>query len=159
MNEEYLKKLDALHRAVDTMAAALSERHSERLQCKRGCYACCTDGLTVFDIEADRIRRGVQDSLRGEKASDEGCAFLDEHGGCRIYEFRPYVCKTQGLPLRWFDDAGEHRDICPLNRTSESLDELEAGECWTIGRAEDILRDLSDGSRVELRLLFEELKS
>ncbi len=155
---ERLQKLEALHRAVDTMVGALSNRHAERLQCKRGCFACCTDGLTVFDVEAERIREGIGEALRGARPSVEGCAFLDEHGGCRIYVYRPYVCKTQGLPLRWFDDSGEeHRDICPLNITGESLDLLDPADCWTIGRAEDILRDLSSGDRVPLRDLFNEL--
>jgi len=153
-----LERLGALHRAVDAMAGALEARHAARLKCGLGCSACCTDGLTVFDVEAERIREGVKEALRGATPSTAGCAFLDESGGCRIYAYRPYVCKTQGLPLRWFDDAGEeHRDICPLNQTEEPLNILEPADCWTIGRAEDILRELSIGERVALRDLFREL--
>ena len=153
-----LEKLEALHRAIDTVTRALSARHDARLKCKLGCSACCTDGLTVFDIEAERIREGIGDALRGARPSVVGCAFLDEQGGCRIYAVRPYVCKTQGLPLRWFDDAGEERrDICPLNQTDEPLSALDPADCWTIGRAEDILRELSRGERVALRELFSAL--
>jgi hypothetical protein len=155
---EKLQKLDTLHRAIDTISTALSARHAARLKCKLGCFACCTDGLTVFDVEAERIQQGIGETLRGARPSVEGCAFLDEQGGCRIYAYRPYVCKTQGLPLRWFDDAGhERRDICPLNQTEEPLSSLDPADCWTIGRAEDILRELSDGERVALRDLFFEL--
>ncbi|MBK7707050.1 MAG: hypothetical protein IPJ30_15135 [Acidobacteria bacterium] len=46
------------------------------------------------------------------------CAFLDQDA-CRIYPDRPYVHRTQGLPLRWIEDdleeAFKYRDICPLN--------------------------------------------
>ena len=28
-----------------------------RCPCRRGCAGCCTDGLTVFAVEADHIRK------------------------------------------------------------------------------------------------------
>jgi Fe-S-cluster containining protein len=94
------------------------------------------------------------------------CAFLDERGGCRIYGDRPYVCRTQGLPLRWFeeDDDGhtaELRDICPLNDISdEPLGNLSEEDFWTIGafegRLAELQREFGESlRRVSLRQLFD----
>ena len=110
-----------LHEEVDRAAGALAERHRARLRCGRGCHACCVDGITVFEVEADRIRAAHGELLASGQPRPRGaCAFLGDAGECRIYPDRPYVCRTQGLPLRWVDDeAVERRDICPLNEAGE----------------------------------------
>jgi hypothetical protein len=165
-----LTKLMELHTEVDEKVAMLTERHADRLQCKRGCCDCCVDGMTVFEIEAERIRRHHADLLESGQPHDEGaCAFLDEEGACRIYEDRPYVCRTQGLPLRWLDrdDDGETvgtvemRDICPMNDSPDApVEQIAAGDCWTLGPYEFRLSRTqvayrgAPPRRVELRSLF-----
>jgi uncharacterized protein len=165
-----LEWIERFHAAVDDVARPLAERHAQRLQCRAGCHSCCTDGITVFEIEADRIVARHQELLEhGVPHAEGACAFLDGDGRCRIYESRPYVCRTQGLPLRWIeeDDEGgayEARDICPLNDGSEAgappLEELEADALWTIGPFEARLAaqqgaiDGGEGRRVALRELF-----
>ena len=62
--EEALAALRDLHDEVDAEANALVAVHTGRLQCRRGCSACCLDELTVTRIEAERIRRGHPDLLR-----------------------------------------------------------------------------------------------
>ena len=94
-----------LHAAVDRDAGRLHLLHAERLHCRRGCSACCVDDLTVFAVEAAPIRRNHAELLTHGVAHAEGaCAFLDDEGACRIYAERPYVCRTQGLPLRWVEE-------------------------------------------------------
>lgn len=158
--------LKALHTEIDTRAGALTVIHQSRLQCKRGCADCCVDDLSVFDVEAQRIRAAFPKLLAEGRAHPEGaCAFLDEAGACRVYEARPYVCRTQGLPLRWQDedDAGEiaeYRDICGLNEAGgPELVELAESECWTLGEFEGQLATLQVVEagglvRVRLRDLF-----
>ena len=164
--QEAQRALRALHAEVDRAAIALARRHAERLRCRRGCHACCIDGLTVFEVEAERIRSRHTELLReGHPHPPGACAFLGDAGECRIYEDRPYVCRTQGLPLRWLDvdDHGEpveRRDICPLNAEGEPLEALSARACWTLGPFEDRLRRIQEaqggegGRRVALRALF-----
>jgi hypothetical protein len=164
--EAALAALEALYQEVDERAARLEELHSDRMQCRMGCNACCVDEITAFDIEADNIRRHHAALLAADSPHPpRACAFLDEAGACRIYAQRPYVCRTQGLPLRWFDsgsDGGtvELRDICPLNEAGPPLERLPAEACWTIGEFEGRLAELqrrsSDGSqrRIALRALF-----
>lgn len=156
-------QLRALHDEVDRESAALASRHRARLHCGRGCNACCVDGLSVFEVEAERIRQAHPQLLREGAPHPAGaCAFLGDAGECRIYADRPYVCRTQGLPLRWVEDDGlERRDICPLNEAGEPLAALASGECWTLGPVEDRLRSLEAARgggalrRVALRSLFE----
>jgi len=154
-----------LQEEVESRAGELARLHSSRLNCRRGCHDCCVDGLRVFEIEADHIRRNYARLLEhGEPHAAGGCAFLADDGSCRIYEHRPYVCRTQGLPLRWIEDgpAGErteYRDICPLNDDGPPLEQLAAEECWTIGPTESHLAALQSRhdhvlTRTPLRDLF-----
>jgi uncharacterized protein len=149
--------LDDLHAEVDRRAAALSRLHAAALVCRRGCFDCCVDEITVFEVEADRIRAGAAALLAEGIPHPPGrCAFLGSEGECRIYEHRPYVCRTQGLPLRWIDEEAEaeYRDVCTLNE-AVGVESLEPEACWSIGETEEQLVRLNEGrGRVGLRELF-----
>ncbi len=173
--DDALTKLQALYREVDGLCEKLAELNAARLRCRRACTTCCTDGITVFEIEAENIRRHTGTLLQSAPMTEDACAFLDATGACRIYAQRPYVCRTQGLPFRWLDeqpDGGlmELRDICPLNEAGPPLEELPEERCWTIGEYEgrlaelqrsvskkELQRDARSGElqRVALRALFE----
>ena len=159
--------LDLLHGAVEQIAEELAAHHGSRLRCRRGCASCCVDDLSVWEVEAAKIARDFPHLLRHQQpAPAGGCAFLDQGGACRIYDSRPYVCRTQGLPLRWVEEVEgqwqEWRDICPLNEGPggvEGLEGLEAQECWTLGSVEEKLWELQQAwgageTRVKLRDLF-----
>ncbi len=161
------RQVARLHAAVDAMAAPVARGHEARLHCRKGCSGCCVDDLTVFEVEADAIVQAHGALLAEATPHAVGrCAFLDAEGACRVYASRPYVCRTQGLPLRWIeeDEAGAHelRDICALNVEGRPLEELGADECWTIGPAEgrlaamqaDVQRGEGELRRVSLRSLF-----
>lgn len=166
-----LMSLRILYGEVDHRASQIADGHGARLQCRRGCSQCCVDDLTVFEIEAENIRVAHAARLVQQEPHPRGaCAFLDSNGGCRIYADRPYVCRTQGLPLRWIDECHdgelvELRDICPLNEDGPPIVDLPTDECWTIGPVEERLAGLQQqfGSgqmtRVPLRSLFADLSS
>jgi hypothetical protein len=165
---QVLETLERFHAEVDRLAGHLETRHADRLRCGKGCSDCCVDHLTVFDVEAERIRRAHPRLLREGRPHSEGrCALLDDDGACRVYDVRPYVCRTQGLPLRWIepDPAGgilEYRDICPLNElTDQPLETIPHDGCWTLGPGEHELATIQrswtgDGRRIRLRELFDE---
>jgi len=160
--------IEAFHRAVDEAVEPLAAQHEGRLRCARGCSSCCVDELTVFEVEAERIRRRHPHLLATAQPHPPGaCAFLDDQGACRIYADRPYVCRTQGLPLRWVEaETGvESRDICALNEPGgPDLVDLPSRACWTLGPWEARLATLEAGragrlpgagDRVRLRDLFQ----
>lgn len=158
--------VERLHAVVDELVTPIVAAHGPRLKCRSGCNACCSDGLSVFAVEAAVIARHHGPLLAEGAPSDEGaCAFLDEDGACRIYAHRPYVCRTQGLPLRWLEhedgEPVEVRDVCPLNADGgPPLEELTADACWTLGPFEERLGarqaslDGGAGHRLALRSLF-----
>jgi Fe-S-cluster containining protein len=163
-------QLKELYSRIDAETARLGEIHGARLNCRRGCAGCCVDEITVFEVEAENISANHADLLAAGEPHETGkCAFLNDQGSCRIYESRPYVCRTQGLPLRWLEEIDEEiyelRDICPLNDVSEPIEELDENLCWTIGEAEENLaaiqfqKDGGEMRRVGLRDLFLESKT
>ena len=147
--EEARLALEAFHRRISERAEALAARLGPRLHCARGCCDCCVDDLTVYSIEADTIVRAFPGVLEEPPAPAGRCAFLDRQGACRIYEARPYVCRTQGLALRRLEpepEPVEIRDICPRSEPREPgeppITEWDPGDCWTIGPAEEQLERL-----------------
>lgn len=160
-----LPSLAKMYAEIERQTKRLETIHAARLNCKRGCSHCCVDEITVWNVEAENIRQNYAELLKAELPNTGGgCAFLDGAGACRIYESRPYVCRTQGLPLRWFDEIEdeifEFRDICPLNEAGEPVEAVEAEKCWTIGDFEAHLAQLEsdfDGGemrRIALRDIF-----
>jgi uncharacterized protein len=155
--------MKALHQDAASEVRRLHVLHAARLQCARGCSSCCVDTLSVFEVEAELIR-SVHGSLLadGLPHGQGACAFLSDLGACRIYEERPYVCRTQGLPLRWVADDEELRDICPLNEVADpeqALELIAPADCWTLGPFEEKMAQLElsqaiSRPRVMLRALF-----
>ncbi|MBN2800919.1 MAG: YkgJ family cysteine cluster protein [Deltaproteobacteria bacterium] len=149
---------------MDELIAPLERAHAGRLRCARGCHACCLDDLSVLQVEADRILDEAPALLaEGLPHPPGACAFLDAQGACRIYSARPYVCRTQGLPLRWGAERDgqlvEARDICPLNEGGVPVEQLPDPLCWTLGPVEQRLDAAQaahgvPGARVPLRSLF-----
>jgi Fe-S-cluster containining protein len=158
--------VERLYGVVDALVAPIAAAHVPPLACRAGCHGCCSDSLTVFEIEAAVIAHHHGDLLAlGDARAPGACAFLDERGECRVYAHRPYVCRTQGLPLRWLEhdadgELAEMRDVCPLNAEGLPVEELAAADCWTIGPIEERLAtrqasiDGGEGRRVALRSLF-----
>lgn len=172
LRERARDMIATLHTIVEELTAPLQQLHADRMQCQRGCAGCCIDDLTIFEVEAAHITHATQHALRGAEPAPPGrCAFLDDEGACRIYANRPYVCRTQGLPLRWVEEdpvtleVMEYRDICPLNLDEERpLAHLSKDELWSIGPLENKLSELqhaydpsSPMGRKPLRELFAEL--
>ena len=64
-----------------------------------------------------------------ERTASVACPNLSDSGECQIYESRPLVCRTFGLPLR----NGEEYigDICELNFTEASEDQKQAA-AWDL---------------------------
>ena len=148
--------------------SGLHERTSERFErtlaavgvapgCGDGCDACCVDGLTVWQLEADAVvdwllRDATMAHRQAFRPGPEGaCVFLRE-GSCQVYPVRPYVCRSQGAVLRWYeadgddadgDDAVERRDTCPVHLRDVSLARLPDAALFDIGPAEADLAALA----------------
>ena len=64
-----------------------------------------------------------------ERTASVPCPNLDDSGSCMIYESRPLVCRTFGLPLR---EAERYvGDVCELNFT-DATNEQKLDAAWDL---------------------------
>lgn len=167
---------------VDAQIAAVEKSLADsglHLKCCKGCSGCCRDALTMSEAEAAVIRKLYPNVGKLSPHASGTCPFLDENGACRIYEARPYICRTHGLPMRWFEDAEELsdstqdiddmdetedievRDICDLNAASIDVMTLAPEQCWNVGLPETQLAIMNmcvfgeDSKRISMRSFFE----
>lgn len=110
----------------------------------------------VHDRSADGIHTNT-DTARSSASPTQRCAFLGSCGECTIYQARPVICRTHGLPLSYrvyeYDERGrqlrpdEHEYIdlwCDLNFTGSD------------GAA--AIDSLTDDTRINMAMINEELE-
>lgn len=112
---------------VDAQARRSGEALAGRLRCGPGCSDCCRP-ITVFPVEAVRLAVALRElpaseaeALRDrarQAAGDGPCPLLTEDRRCRLYDARPVICRTQGLPLLVRRDGEAQVTACPLNDLS-----------------------------------------
>ena len=118
-------------------------KHLNNMSCRLGCSKCCFVDLSIYQSEAYVIlewvnflsseeKQNLLNELNVPESSEQKntlgkkskpCAFL-RNGKCTIYEVRPTICRTQGLPLQYkiSDEKNQVQlavDVCPLNFTQE----------------------------------------
>lgn len=124
--------LKVLRQRVDAHFEAATARSPDSFACRAGCEQCCHQRLSVFEVEAAPIRealaqleqrdpeRRARVRAQARDPEDPRCALLVD-GHCSIYEQRPLICRSHGLPVALPDPAdpeGPLRvDHCPLNFT------------------------------------------
>ena len=52
ISREVIDWVERLHGVVDELVAPIASAHGARLTCRAGCHDCCSDALSVFEIEA-----------------------------------------------------------------------------------------------------------
>ncbi len=110
---------------IDSEAARLTALHGADITCRAGCTSCCVN-LSVFSVEFHAILREMEhDGVKPEGIAFDTaatCGFLHD-GLCRIYRYRPLICRTHGLPILYLDDEGDTPEwrvsFCELNFTGE----------------------------------------
>ena len=109
---------------VDQLCEGITRLLGDALVCGPGCDSCCV-AISVFPVEAAALleaaaklppERYRQLKQQLESVADsEQCPLLFE-GCCLLYQARPIICRTHGLPILLTDDGGQRRvDVCPHN--------------------------------------------
>jgi Fe-S-cluster containining protein len=127
MTDAHLVQLRA---RVDRHFAQAVDRTPEQFACRPGCESCCHHRFSVFEVEAAPIREALAQlartdpqlreriRARGRDHQLRACALLLD-GRCAVYEQRPLICRSHGLPIavRESDEPGSalRLDHCPLN--------------------------------------------
>ena len=136
--DDYRKILEQ----ADAHFASVMESQPQNLQCGAGCSLCCyglfeigsgdvpiiAEGLETMhparrkkvikralELEQINLRECSPEEKESyfDRTQSTPCPNLDEAGLCMMYEHRPLVCRTFGLPLR--DGRKYVGDICELN--------------------------------------------
>jgi Fe-S-cluster containining protein len=133
---ELAATLVQLRRRVDAHFAAAVARSPSAFQCGPGCEACCHVRIGVFAVEAAPIRDALAElavrdpQLRArvrhqadDPAHADRCALLVD-GRCAVYDARPLICRSHGLPIAAEPLATSGKpdlqvDHCPLNFQNE----------------------------------------
>lgn len=126
MESQYKQMLapwqQVIHKADDFFARVQAE-HGEKMRCGSGCTDCCHQDLSLLTVEAlavrvalDRLDRPLQ--ARIARQGNSPCALLVD-GLCAIYQDRPLICRTHGLPIRYAGSEGGQGPslpvVCALN--------------------------------------------
>ena len=108
---------------IDLRAATIHRQWGRHMACRKGCDHCCRH-IAVFPVEAANLYRALSKAPAGVRAAireraraapaDGPCPLLDS-GACRLYDARPVICRTQGLPLLVRHGSDSTIDFCPLN--------------------------------------------
>jgi Fe-S-cluster containining protein len=126
----HLDNYKQLTARVDALCNTIAATLGEQITCSAGCSSCCTS-ISVFSVEAAAMREALEnlpeqkavEILRHvlEHAEDERCPLLFNHR-CLLYEARPIICRTHGLPIIYTSEGQRNSDCCPRNLTgSEPL--------------------------------------
>jgi len=122
--------LPVLRTRVDQHFARALAQSPDEMQCREGFDRCCHVRLSVFSLEAERIAAALahlsstDPELRAavrrqadDPAATDRCAML-VRGRCAIYDERPLICRSHGVPVR-VEAPGEppSQTCCPLNFT------------------------------------------
>ncbi len=121
-----------LRARVDEHFAAAVARTPTAFACAPGCESCCHQRFSVFEIEASLLRSALaaietadpalRQRIRDQASSQEhsgSCALLVD-GRCSVYDARPMICRSHGLPIAVERADGLELDCCPLNFRAQS---------------------------------------
>ncbi|SHJ54611.1 Fe-S-cluster containining protein [Tangfeifania diversioriginum] len=118
----FYKKYYNQRKEIDSATAKLTKKHHHHMECKSGCDSCCMDyGILPVEffsiVEELRANNFDKAELPPQRENNDSCVFLQKHV-CTIYQSRPVICRTHGLPLLFTNDEGEWQlSACELNFT------------------------------------------
>ena len=130
---EYQKIIDD----TEGLSEHLTIEHAKHLQCKKGCDLCCMD-YSIFPVEFYTILNRIQHKEfqpKIKKSKEEtSCIFLKNHS-CTIYENRPVICRTHGLPLLYMNENNEWElSNCELNFTEYDFERFNTGNTFPMDK-------------------------
>lgn len=115
--EKLVVKVDELCRSIETRLAG-------HLACRSGCSGCCCR-FTLFPVEAHTLKRAYnelsgddKELVRQNLETASGVCPLLKNNLCLVYQARPIICRTHGLPILYSDDGIQKIDCCPENDLS-----------------------------------------
>lgn len=119
-----LKNYYRLRDKVDQLCEGITARLGDALTCHAGCSSCCC-AISIFPVEAAALLEAAHQlppeqyqrlkaQLNRPVQGDHCPLLLNDR--CLLYQARPIICRTHGLPILLTTDGEEQRvDVCTLN--------------------------------------------
>lgn len=107
---------------VDEFSHRITAEYGHVIYCRKGCDNCCRH-ISIFPVEAFSLAMALRQTSSAESshirelahsAPPDICPLLD-NGACLLYQARPIICRTHGIPLLMADDREKTLDFCPKN--------------------------------------------
>ncbi len=132
----------ALVAKVDATCARIQSEYAAHIACRKGCGDCCRN-ISVFPVEAavlsEAVRRLSPEVLQAARQraleQAEACPLLND-GACLVYNARPIICRTHGMPILVPDEDGRI-DACPKN--FRNLSSLPMSDVIDLNRLNEML--------------------
>jgi Fe-S-cluster containining protein len=108
---------------VDELCRRIETEFRGHIACGRGCDGCCRH-ISLFPVEAVSLNAALPRLSpscielmreRARTADPAGPCPLLADGLCLLYDARPLICRTHGMPLLIRKGAERAVDFCPLN--------------------------------------------
>lgn len=144
--QQILKNYLDLIRQLDAFCGKIGERFTDKIACRAGCSGCCRH-ISLFPVEAFALASALKElptktsghiRSKARVASPDGpCPLLGENL-CLLYDARPVICRTHGMPLLLSGEAGTRGiDFCPLN--FQGVDKLPGDAVIDLDRVNETL--------------------
>ncbi len=157
--------LVTLRLRVDQHFSAAIARNPSDMQCRAGCSRCCHQRFGVFEVEAHRLRAALarlsrRDAALRERvrrqaddpAAAQHCALLVDDR-CAVYDERPLICRTHGLPTRVRDEHGAISEQgCALNFTAAAPPASSVLELAAVNAPLSLMARMWDGHGTRVAL-------
>jgi len=111
---------------VPVIAEGLAKMHPAR---RKMVVARAREIVETSEHPALRECSPIEKEKFFDRTASTACPCLNESGECLMYEHRPLVCRTFGLPLR--NGAQYIGDVCELNFAEATQEEKEAA-AWDL---------------------------
>jgi uncharacterized protein len=126
-NKDFYNHYIRLRNKIDTLSQKLEKEHKTHMVCKKGCDLCCMD-YNIFPVEfyaiLDELKAKGFSPEPVENKDENACVFLKNHQ-CAIYDSRPVICRTHGIPLLFANDESEWElSACELNFTEFDFEDF-----------------------------------
>ncbi len=108
--------------ALDRQYQQLADLYRDNMQCKPGCFGCCSDGFTIRESEWQMLNSHLQTldapARQQMQTQLDSVAYQQTHrcpllinGQCSVYAGRPLVCRGFGVMV----ETPSGVSTCPLN--------------------------------------------
>ncbi len=139
--ENYHRLLDK----VDQLCEGITTLLGDALTCHAGCSSCCI-GISVFPVEAAALIEAagqlppeqyqqLKHQLSNPQDGDRCPLLLADR--CLLYQARPIICRTHGLPILITEEAGRRVDVCPRN--CKGMERMPGGALIDLERLNSLL--------------------